>query len=157
MARVLERYRNRATACCTIAQQPVSQLSNGWSRVILVHQIESDLWRRQGAALTNFSTALPPTESALATQVLKDPYLFDFLSITHEHDERATERDLVAHITQFLVELGAGFAYVGQQRRASPLPTSRGLFGKRYGTRLVSQGCTIVEVEQRFHRFPTAE
>ncbi len=90
-------------------------LSTGWSRVILVHQIESDLWRRQGAALTNFSTALPPAESALATQVLKDPYLFDFLSLTDEHDERALERNLVAHITQFLIELGAGFAYVGRQ------------------------------------------
>jgi predicted nuclease of restriction endonuclease-like (RecB) superfamily len=90
-------------------------LSHGWSRVILVHQIESDLWRRQGAALTNFARALPPAESALATQVLKDPYLFDFLSVSAEHDERALERDLVAHITQFLVELGAGFAYVGRQ------------------------------------------
>jgi predicted nuclease of restriction endonuclease-like (RecB) superfamily len=90
-------------------------LANGWSRVILMHQIESDLWRRQGVALTNFSTALPPAESALVIQVLKDPYLFDFLSVTDAHDERALERDLVAHITQFLVELGAGFAYVGRQ------------------------------------------
>jgi predicted nuclease of restriction endonuclease-like (RecB) superfamily len=94
-------------------------LEQGWSRVILVHQIESDLWRRKGAAFTNFSSTLPPAESALATQVLKDPYVFDFLSVTDEHNERELERDLVAHITQFLIELGAGFAYVGRQ---VPLP-----------------------------------
>ena len=90
-------------------------LRHGWSRTILVHQIESDLWRRQGAAQTNFPAVLPPAESALATQVMKDPYVFDFLSVGVEHDERELERDLVAHITQFLIELGAGFAYVGRQ------------------------------------------
>lgn len=90
-------------------------LKRGWSRSILVHQIESDLWRRQGAALTNFDAALPATKSALAAEVLKDPYVFDFLSISEEHDERSLERDLVDHITQFLVELGSGFAYVGRQ------------------------------------------
>ena len=94
-------------------------LQHGWSRTILVHQIESDLWRRQGAAATNFPAVLPAADSALATQVLKDPYVFDFLSVGAEHDERALERDLVAHITQFLIELGAGFAYVGRQ---VPLP-----------------------------------
>ncbi len=90
-------------------------LANGWSRATLVRQIESDLWRRQGASLTNFSSVLPPAESALATQVLKDPYVFDFLSVSAEHDERELEHDLVAHITQFLVEMGAGFAFVGRQ------------------------------------------
>ena len=90
-------------------------LRHGWSRTILVHQIESGLWHRQGAAQTNFAAVLPPAESVLATQVLKDPYVFDFLSIADEHDERELERDLVAHITHFLIELGAGFAYVGRQ------------------------------------------
>jgi predicted nuclease of restriction endonuclease-like (RecB) superfamily len=90
-------------------------LQHGWSRTMLVHQIESELWRRQGAALSNFATSLPPAESALATQLLKDPYLFDFLTIGRDHDERALERDLVAHLTQFLIELGAGFAYIGRQ------------------------------------------
>ena len=72
----------------------------GWSRTMLVHQIESDLWRRQGAAQTNFPAVLPPADSALATQVLKDPYVFDFLSLGVVHDERDLERSLVAHITQ---------------------------------------------------------
>ena len=88
---------------------------HGWSRTILVHQIESGLWHRQGAVQTNVAAVLPPAESALATQVLKDTYVFDFLSIGDEHDERELERDLVAHITQFLIELGSGFASVGRQ------------------------------------------
>jgi predicted nuclease of restriction endonuclease-like (RecB) superfamily len=90
-------------------------IEHGWSRATLVHQIESDLWRRQGAAQTNFPAVLPAADSALATQTLKDPYVFDFLSLGAEHDERELERGLVAHITQFLIELGAGFAYVGRQ------------------------------------------
>ena len=89
-------------------------LRHGWSRTILVHQIESGLWNRQGAAQTNVAAVLPPAESALATQVLKDTYVFDFLSIGDEHDERELERDLV-HITQFLIELGPGFASIGRQ------------------------------------------
>jgi predicted nuclease of restriction endonuclease-like (RecB) superfamily len=90
-------------------------LEHGWSRVILVHQIETGLWQRKGQASTNFASTLPPAQSDLARQVLKDPYVFDFLSVTDEHNERELERDLVAHITQFLVELGAGFAFVGRQ------------------------------------------
>jgi predicted nuclease of restriction endonuclease-like (RecB) superfamily len=90
-------------------------IEHGWSRSALVHQIELDLWSRQGKAVNNFSAALPSAESRLATEVLKDPYVFDFLSVGAEHDERELERDLVTHITQFLVELGAGFAYVGRQ------------------------------------------
>jgi predicted nuclease of restriction endonuclease-like (RecB) superfamily len=90
-------------------------LQYGWSRSVLVHQIESDLWQREGRAITNFATTLPAAQSDLAAQVLKDPYVFDFLSLTPEHSERELETDLVAHITQFLLELGAGFAYIGRQ------------------------------------------
>jgi predicted nuclease of restriction endonuclease-like (RecB) superfamily len=90
-------------------------LEHGWSRSVLVHQIESGLWQREGRALTNFVQTLPPAQSDLAAQVLKDPYVFDFLSLTREHTERELESDLIAHITQFLLELGAGFAYIGRQ------------------------------------------
>ncbi len=93
----------------------IESRTHGWNRSALMHQIELDLWRRQGKAVNNFSEALPSAESRLATEVLKDPYVFDFLSVGAEHDERELERDLVPHITQFLVELGAGFAYVGRQ------------------------------------------
>ena len=82
---------------------------------MLVHQIESGLWQREGKAITNFEKTLPATQSDLARQMLKDPYTFDFLSLTKEHTERELEADLIAHITQFLLELGAGFAYIGRQ------------------------------------------
>jgi Uncharacterized conserved protein len=89
--------------------------AHGWSRSVLTHQIESGLWQRDGKALTNFAQTLPAPQSDLAAQVLKDPYVFDFLSLTPEHTERELERALIDHITQFLLELGAGFAYLGRQ------------------------------------------
>jgi predicted nuclease of restriction endonuclease-like (RecB) superfamily len=86
-----------------------------WSRTVLVHQIESGLYNREGQSPNNFAVALPKPQSDLAKQTLKDPYIFDFLTITREHDERELENALVEHITKFLLELGAGFAYVGRQ------------------------------------------
>jgi predicted nuclease of restriction endonuclease-like (RecB) superfamily len=87
----------------------------GWSRSVLMHQIESGLWQREGKAITNFEQTLPAAQSDLAHQMLKDPYKFDFLSLSKEHTERELETDLIAHITEFLLELGAGFAYIGRQ------------------------------------------
>ena len=92
-----------------------STAQHGWSRSVLVHQIESGLWQREGKAVSNFAQTLPAVQSDLAAQVLKDPYVFDFLSLTPEHTERELESSLIAHITQFLLELGAGFAYIGRQ------------------------------------------
>lgn len=88
---------------------------HGWSRNILAMQIESRLYQRQGKAITNFERTLPPPQSDLAHQALKDPYLFDFLGLGDEAREREVERGLTAHITRFLLELGAGFSYVGRQ------------------------------------------
>lgn len=90
-------------------------LAHGWSRSVLVHQIESSLYQREGKAVTNFAQTLPATQSDLAQQMLKDPYKFDFFSLSKEYTERELERRLVEHITQFLLELGAGFAYLGRQ------------------------------------------
>ena len=89
--------------------------AHGWSRAVLTHQIESGLWQREGQALSNFASTLPVPQSDLATQVLKDPYVFDFLSLTPEHTERELEKALVDHITHFLLGLGAGFAHMGRQ------------------------------------------
>jgi predicted nuclease of restriction endonuclease-like (RecB) superfamily len=89
------------------AQQTVE---NGWSRNVLVHQIESNLYARQGQALTNFDLALPPTQSDLAQQLLKDSYVFDFLSLGQEAKERDLERGLLLHLQRFMLELGKGFA-----------------------------------------------
>ena len=88
---------------------------HGWSRNVLVHQIESRLLERQGNATTNFAQTLPAPHSELAQQTLKDPYIFDFLSVGAEAHERDIEQALTQHISQFLLELGAGFAFVGKQ------------------------------------------
>ena len=93
------------------ADQAIRQ---GWSRNVLVMQIESGIYRRQGKAITNFQATLPPEQSGLAQQILKDPYNFDFLTLKEAH-ERDLERGLLAHIRQFLIELGVGFAFVGSQ------------------------------------------
>lgn len=90
-------------------------LAHNWSRAVLTHQIESGLWEREGKAITNFAATLPVPQSDLARQTLKDPYIFDFLTLTKEHNERDLELGLVKHITSFLLELGAGFAYIGRQ------------------------------------------
>jgi predicted nuclease of restriction endonuclease-like (RecB) superfamily len=94
-----------------------AQLSqqHGWSRNVLIHQIESRLLERQGKAATNFADTLPAAQSELAQQTLKDPYIFDFLSIGADAQERDIEQALTQHISQFLLELGAGFAFVGKQ------------------------------------------
>ncbi len=90
-------------------------IAHGWSRSVLVHQIESRLWEREGKAISNFSQSLPAPQSDLAQQTLKDPYFFDFVSLGKEHTERELENALVRHVTKFLMELGAGFAYMGKQ------------------------------------------
>ncbi len=90
-------------------------IAHGWSRDVLVMQIESGLYERKGKAVTNFKKTLPEAQSDLAHQVLKDPYVFDFLSVGDEAQEREIEKDLVRHITKFLLELGAGFSFVGKQ------------------------------------------
>lgn len=90
-------------------------IANGWSRSVLEHWIESDLHSRQGKAVTNFKTALPPPQSDLAEQVIKDPYHFGFLTLHARACERQLEEGLTGQITRFLLELGAGFAFVGRQ------------------------------------------
>ncbi len=90
-------------------------VEHGWSRSVLALQIESGLHQRQGRAVTNFKTTLPPAQSDLAQGLTKDPYLFDFLTLRDDANERTVEAALVAHVEKFLLELGAGFALVGRQ------------------------------------------
>jgi predicted nuclease of restriction endonuclease-like (RecB) superfamily len=94
------------------AQQTVEQ---GWSRDILSLQIESGLHKRHGKALSNFNQVLPPPHSDLAQQITKDPYQFDFLTLSNNYNERDIENNLISHLKEFLVELGVGFAYLGNQ------------------------------------------
>jgi len=92
-------------------------LEHGWSRAVLWHQIESSLYERQGMnkKLTNFSRTLPPVQSDLAHEMMKDPYNFDFLTLEEDVHERELEQGLLNHIRAFLMELGKGFSFVGSQ------------------------------------------
>ena len=90
-------------------------IENNWSRSVLTHQIELDFFGRKGKAITNFKTTLPKPHSELASETLKDPYKFDFLTIQEKAIEKDIENQLVKHITSFLLELGNGFSFVGQQ------------------------------------------
>ncbi len=90
-------------------------IEHGWSRNIMVMQMELSLHKRQGQAITNFKDKLPSPQSDLAHYTLKDPYIFDFLSIGAEAHEREVEKALVRHMEKFILELGAGFAFVGRQ------------------------------------------
>jgi len=90
-------------------------IENGWSRNILVMQIETAAHQRQGRAITNFAKRLPSPDSDLVQQTLKDPYLFDFLTLESGFHERELETGLIAHLEKFLLELGQGFAFVGRQ------------------------------------------
>ena len=92
-------------------------LEHGWSRAVLEAQIETNLHERQGKAITNFARTLPAPASELAQQLLKDPYNFDFLTLHDEAVERDLERGLLDHLQGFMLELGAGFAFVGSQHR----------------------------------------
>lgn len=90
-------------------------IANGWSRSIMDMQVASQAHARQGKAVHNFAVALPPADSDMAAQVFKDPYLFDFIGTADPRREREVEQALVEHVQKFLLELGAGFAFVGRQ------------------------------------------
>ena len=91
-------------------------IENNWSRSVLVHQVESLLYERQGKALSNFSSTLPKPQSDLANELLKDPYNFDFLTLTEDYKERELENALIENVSSFLLELGSGFAFIGKQK-----------------------------------------
>lgn len=90
-------------------------LEQGWSRDVLALQLKSRLHERAGKTISNFSRTLPAPQSDLAQQTLKDPYTFDFMQLTTPFNERDVEQQLTRHLTQFLLELGKGFAFVGRQ------------------------------------------
>ena len=92
-------------------------IENSWGRDVLLNFLGTDLYERQAKALTNFSKTLPAPQSDLAQQTTKDPYVFNFLAMTEDYNERELEDALVANVTKFLVELGTGFAYMGKQYR----------------------------------------
>ena len=124
-------------------------LEQSWPRDTLVIQIKNQLHLRQGAAVTNFGQRLAPPQAGLASQILKDPYHFDFLGLGDEAHERDIENALVRHVTRFLLELGAGFAFVGRQFRLEVAGDEFFIDLLFYHTRLK---CYVV-VELKAHAF----
>jgi predicted nuclease of restriction endonuclease-like (RecB) superfamily len=108
---ILQKIKNTSEAIFHIQKT----IENNWSRAILGMQIETNLYARQGKAITNFESALPKPQSDLAREILKDPYNFSFLTLEQNVQELELEKQLVKNITQFLLELGKGFAYMGRQ------------------------------------------
>lgn len=108
---IMQKNKNLKDALFYIQQT----IENSWSRAVLEYQIETNLHTRQGNAITNFKTTLPANDSDLAIQLLKDPYNFEFLTLEKQAKEKDLENELVKNITQLLLELGKGFAYLGKQ------------------------------------------
>ena len=92
-------------------------IENNYSRAVLIHQIQTNLYNRSSKSISNFETKLPSIQSDLAIQTLKDPYCFDFLNLTQQHNEKELEDALIENMTKFLLELGQGFSFVGRQYR----------------------------------------
>ncbi len=92
-------------------------LENNWSRSVLMNFLDTDLYERQGKAITNFKVALPAPESDLAQAITKDPYNFDFLTLQENYNEKELKDALMENIQRFLLELGTGFAFVGREYR----------------------------------------
>lgn len=111
---IIDKCKNDSQKALFFVHQTVQ---NGWSRNMLLNFLDTDLYERQGKALTNFSCTLPEATSDLAQELTKDPYNFAFTGITSNYNERLLKDKLLNNITQFLVELGTGFAYVGKEYR----------------------------------------
>lgn len=92
-------------------------IKNNWSRAVLMNQISSNLYERQGKAITNFDYTLPAISSDLAKEITKDPYNFDFIEVRDDYDEKELKIALIKNIEQYLLELGTGFAYMGKEYR----------------------------------------
>jgi predicted nuclease of restriction endonuclease-like (RecB) superfamily len=110
---LIQKVKDRSARCWYMEQT----LTNGWSRNILALQIDARAHARQGKAVSNFAARLPSPQPDLAQQTLKDPYIFDFLTLSEPFHERELETELVCHLEKFLLELGQGFAFVGRQYR----------------------------------------
>ena len=120
-------------------------VEEGWSRDVLANFIDSNLHLRQGKALTSFSRLLPAPESDLAQELTKDPYVFDFTQMTEPYKERELKKALMANISRFLLELGSGFAYVGEEYRLKVGHTEQFIDLLFYNVKL--QAYCVIEVK----------
>ena len=128
-------------------------LENGWSRSLLLNWIDTDLYERQGKAITNFKSTLPAPGSDLTQEITKDPYNFAFAGVTKRHNEAELKLALLKNITDFLVELGTGFAYVGREYRLQVGHTENFIDLLFYNLRL---RCYVV-IEVKIGKFTPAD
>ena len=128
-------------------------LENGWSRSLLLNWIDTDLYERQGKAITNFKSTLPAPDSDLTQEITKDPYNFAFAGVTKRHNEAELKLALLKNITDFLVELGTGFAYVGREYRLQVGHTENFIDLLFYNLRL---RCYVV-IEVKIGKFTPAD
>lgn len=122
-------------------------LENNWSRAVLMNFLSTDLYERQGKAITNFSKVLPDVKSDLAQQMTKDPYNFDFLTLREGYDEKELKDALMADVQKFLLELGTGFAFVGREYRLEVGQTEQLLDMLFYN--IQNQCYVVVEIKTR--------
>ena len=127
-------------------------LKNGWSRAMLLNFLDTDLFERQGRAITNFRQTLPAVQSDLAQEITKDPYKFDFITLTQSYNERELKDALLDNIQKFLLELGNGFAFVGREYRIEIGSTENFIDMLFYHTRL---HCYVV-VEVKVSEFESS-
>lgn len=111
---IIDKCRDRPDKALFYVQKT---LENGWSRAVLRNFLDTDLYERQGKAVTNFAITLPENDSDLAQQITKDPYNFDFLTLTGKYNEKEMKDALMDNAEQFFLELGCGFAYIGREVR----------------------------------------
>lgn len=111
---IINKCRNNPLKAIFYVQKTIE---NNWSRAVLMNFLDTDLYERQGKALSNFSLSLPKEQSDLAQQITKDPYNFDFLTIRDGYNEKELKDALMDNIQKFLLELGTGFAFVGREYR----------------------------------------
>ena len=127
-------------------------MENNWSRAVLLNFLDTDLYERQGKALTNFAQTLPAEQSDLAQEITKDPYSFDFLTLRKEYDEKELKDALMDRVQNFLMELGTGFAYMGREVRIEIGNTEKYLDMLFYNTQ---RHCYIV-VEVKAGKFDSS-
>lgn len=111
---ILDKCRGKQQKALFFVKQVIK---NGWSRGVLLNFLDTDLYERQGKAITNFSDTLPPIQSDIAQEITKDPYKFDFLSLRENYNEKELKNALLDNVQRFLLELGNGFAFLGREYR----------------------------------------
>ena len=120
-------------------------LDNNWSRSVLLNFLDTDLYERQGNAITNFETSLPITGKDLANEVIKNPYCFNFLTLENDYSEKELKNALISNIQKFLTELGTGFAYMGREFRLQAGETEQFLDMLFYNTKI--HAYVVIEVK----------